>query len=75
MITQLMSLQFVNKLIQMTLGFMTMRLVVKEVYGYVSIQVALFMSLSLFFAKEAVRKVAIRELNDNRSTTSAFNML
>lgn len=52
-----------------------MRVVAKEVYGYFSIQVALYMSLSMFFAKEAVRKAAIRELEDNRSRRSAFNML
>jgi hypothetical protein len=55
-----MSVQFVNKAIQMTIGFMIMRLVAKDVYGYVSVQVALYMSLSMFFAKEAVRKTVIR---------------
>ena len=33
------------------------------------------MSLSLFFAKESVRKVAIRELDDNRSLRSSFNIM
>lgn len=59
----------------MTLGFMIMRAVAKEVYGYVSVQVALYMSLSMFFAKEAVRKAVIRELGDNRSMRSSFNLM
>ena len=33
------------------------------------------MSLSLFFAKESVRKAAIRELDDNRTLRSSFNMM
>ena len=57
------------------MGFMIMRLVNKEVYGYVSIQVALYMSLSMFFAKEAVRKAAIRDIGDNRSIRSSFNLV
>jgi len=52
-----------------------MRIVLKEVYGYFSVQVALYMSLCLFFAKESVRKAAIRELDDNRGIRSAFNMM
>jgi hypothetical protein len=59
----------------MTLGFLIMRIVLKEVYGYFSVQVALYMSLCLFFAKESVRKAAIRELDDNRGIRSAFNMM
>jgi len=52
-----------------------MRLVLKEVYGYMSVQVALYMSLSMFFAKESVRKAVIRELGDNRSIRSSFNLI
>jgi peptidoglycan biosynthesis protein MviN/MurJ (putative lipid II flippase) len=59
----------------MSLGFMIMRLVHKEVYGYVSVQVALYMSLSMFFAKEAVRRAALRNFDDNRETQSAFNLV
>jgi len=33
------------------------------------------MSLSLFFAKESVRKASIRELDDNRTLRSTFNMM
>jgi hypothetical protein len=35
----------------------------------------LFSSLALFFAKEAVQKVAVRELDDNRSANSSINLM
>lgn len=59
----------------MTLGFMSVRLVTKQAYGYVNVQISLYMNLSMYFAREAVRKAAIREMGDNRSIKSSFNLM
>jgi hypothetical protein len=59
----------------MTLGFMSVRLVTKEAYAYANVQISLYMSLSMYFAREAVRKAAIREMGDNRSIKSSFNLM
>ena len=57
----LMFVQILSKKMTFTLNFMVARIVSKEVYGYANIQLQLFNSTILWFAKEAVRKAAQRK--------------
>lgn len=58
----LMLVQVFSKIMTFTLNFMVARIVTKEVYGYANIQLQLFNSFVLWFAKEAVRKSVQRKV-------------
>ena len=60
----LMLVQLFSKVMTFSLNFMVARIVSKDIYGYANIQLQLFNSVVLWFAKEAVRKTVQRKINN-----------
>ena len=65
-LAQLVSVQIFAKLVTFPVNFLTARIVSKDVYGYASIQMQLYLTFILFFQKEAVRKACQRDIADGK---------
>ena len=62
LLAQLLSVQLFAKAVTLPVTFLTARIVEKDIYGYAHIQMQLFLTLILFFQKEAVRKACQRDI-------------
>ena len=65
----LVFVQVFQNIITFVLNLLIARIVAKEVFGYANIQMQLYISLVLWFAKESARKTVQRKIEVPKSVT------